>query len=344
MHYGTHRPLCPALLALAALGLAALTLGCAGDETFGATGSTTSASSTTSTGSGGGGTGGAGTCDAGETCAPAAGAGWSGPVALFSGATAPPACPGGAAALASGHGGEATAEITCAACTCDAAANESCVGPMVTAFSQGSCGGSSATVAVASDGTCAPLASAVRDFTVGPTGVQGGGCAAQGGAATLGEIGWSLQVAVCAIDASPSPSCDGTCATPLEAPFDPRPCVYQAGDALACPAGYPDQLVFYTGADADTRGCSACDCGSPSGGSCQGVATAHGGFACDPAASAHGLKSDGTCDSSPAGGATYGSIDFAVSGITPGACAASGGDPEGAVAGSGAITVCCTAQ
>ena len=47
-------------------------------------------------------------------------------------------------------------------------------------------------------------------------------------------------------------------------------CIYQAGN-LACPGGYTNKSVFYEGFD-DTRGCSACTCGTATG-NCAGTGT-----------------------------------------------------------------------
>src|ERR1019366_9094755 len=67
------------------------------------------------------------------------------------------------------------------------------------------------------------------------------------------------------------------CVAKPSAPYG-GPCVYQAGD-LKCPSGYPTKHLYYKGT-VDSRDCTACTCGAPSGGSCTGSISLYSGPSC----------------------------------------------------------------
>jgi len=130
----------------------------------------------------------------------------------------------------------------------------SCAAPFAVTVTPGSAGLSAAPA------TCAPC-------TCGPP--NGGACAAGGGTATVSPPTFARIGLGCKDQASPAAGCTGTVCQPRpSAPFGAGICVLQPGD-VPCPSGTPftDRHVFFVGVD-DTRGCTACACGPPSGGSC----------------------------------------------------------------------------
>ena len=140
--------------------------------------------------------------------------------------------------------------------------------------------------------------------------------------------------------------CSGgsTCMAKPSAPFGTTLCVYQSG-SVPCPsATYTVQTVVYGGVD-DTRNCTTCDCGAPTGVSC----TVSGTLSAYP--------DDGQCVGSPIGsisdysgnvcvtmgGQATGGVEGLIT-ITPtgGSCTASGGQPTGSATPSTPTTICCT--
>jgi hypothetical protein len=135
-----------------------------------------------------------------------------------------------------------------------AAGAPSCAAPLPTMLAPGNAG---LTAAVA---VCTPCA-------CGPS--NGVACAAGGGTAIVSAPAFARVGIGCASQAATAAGCTGTVCQPRPgAPFAAGMCVHQAGD-LPCPSGTPftDRHVFFAGVD-DTRGCAACACGPPSGGSC----------------------------------------------------------------------------
>jgi len=130
----------------------------------------------------------------------------------------------------------------------------SCAAPFVVTVTPGSAGLSGAPA------TCAPC-------TCGPS--NGSACAPGGGTATVGAPAFARIGLGCKDQALPAAGCTGTVCQPRpSAPFGAGICVLQPAD-VPCPSGTPftDRHVFFAGID-DTRGCAACTCGPPSGGSC----------------------------------------------------------------------------
>jgi hypothetical protein len=117
-------------------------------------------------------------------------------------------------------------------------------------------------------------------------------------------------------------------------------CIYQDGD-VACPMGpYAQKTLLYTGF-ADSRSCSACACGAPSGGTCAGLVRLFDYEGIEDGCSEAGpiLPADGTC---VATGAEITGYILELDGApVGGSCAASGGNPSGTVTGTNPITVCC---
>lgn len=219
---------------------------------------------------------GAAECASSEACVDLAPPGWDGPVAYFEGDELAmlPSC----AAPFGGLDVEVFADLVaepaqCDACECGAASDVECSPPSIRLYGNSNCGGT--------PGSEFQLG-AVDECTVFPNGVGAygaesdpvvpiagtGACAPTGGAATLDAPRWSTQLRACA-PPTPTLACgDGkVCAPAPGPPFAAGLCIHRPGD-VACPAGdYDQRLLRYTGVD-DARGCAACECDSPEGGTC----------------------------------------------------------------------------
>ena len=125
---------------------------------------------------------------------------------------------------------------------------------------------------------------------------------------------------------------------PLPEEDEPALCIWQEG-ASFCPVEFPEQLVVYQDIE-DTRACSECWCGAPSGACSDGMVTVSGTHTATGAP----LFQSGT----PVGCEPYGSGFHVGSaqwvGVAPTdavGCQANGGVPTGSVAGAAPITICC---
>ena len=112
------------------------------------------------------------------------------------------------------------------------------------------------------------------------------------------------------------------------------PCLYQAGDH-ECPAGFAKQPTLYQGVD-DTRECAACDCATPAGGACGGTVQLYP-TSCNVGAIQAMLEPN--CNISLASGFAY--AKYVPGLVSPGTCAATGGQPQGTLAEADPVTVCC---
>ncbi len=219
--------------------------------------------------SGSGGTGGtvAKACaDLAKECIPAVPAGWNGPVALSTGASAPPACPSSYPTQTStsplGIGVQVGAG-TCG-CSCTPPTDGAC--PTATLYhhtSTASCTSLALPIVTLTDGAgCKPAnllgtvdwIRAFGNFSSSPcTPVT---------TPSLPTPTWSMQARACG-GASTEGTCptNQICAPPVTSSMES--CVYQAGDS-ACPTGYTNKQVFYETFD-DTRACTGCSCGTATG-------------------------------------------------------------------------------
>jgi hypothetical protein len=156
----------------------------------------------------------------------------------------------------------------------------------------------------------------------------------------IGTAVWTERMVACETNDADPAGCAALaqCMPELANPLDAW-CIYRNG-THACPSGpYSEQTVYYAGMT-DTRSCSACTCGSPTG-ICQG--SVHFSY---------GNNLPGGCElENGLSEANFGGclqVDgsyFAVgSPTTPqpmGSCMPQGGALQGSVTTSGAVTVCC---
>jgi hypothetical protein len=101
---------------------------------------------------------------------------------------------------------------------------------------------------------------------VGLPTVSGGMCNPQGGMLTKQGASWQTAATTCGGFHMMGCSGGKTCVPKPSAPFVPGTCIGKAGDQT-CPAPFTKKHLYYTDFD-DSRGCTSCTCGSPSGGAC----------------------------------------------------------------------------
>jgi hypothetical protein len=167
---------------------------------------------------------------------------------------------------------------------------------------------------------------------------MGGVCAASPQMAVTPAPQWTTNVVACGMTSKPvSCSTNQVCAP--HANMGAQLCVYQSGD-VACPtAVYTNNRTVIGTMFADTRGCSACQCGTPTG-KCSGGTV---GLSSDPAACASpvGIPVPDTCSAAnlPASSAYEVMLTQVPTG--GGQCVASGGVAGGTVASANLVTICC---
>ena len=122
-------------------------------------------------------------------------------------------------------------------------------------------------------------------------------------------------------------------------------CVYRAGVHEMCPEHYTHRReVLYPEAPIDTRACSACSCGAPTGSVCKGSLNMYTDASCGAMLGQFPIASTGdSCfDLQPPG---LGIGSKAISNLTylPGTCEASGGASVGSATPdvAQAVTFCC---
>lgn len=103
------------------------------------------------------------------------------------------------------------------------------------------------------------------------------------------------------------------------------------------PPEYPLKELLYSGST-DTRDCSTCTCGAPSGASCTGgQGTIYDANGCSGATQAFAI--DGTCKTT--GGTTTLAAKQTTAPTVSGTCAKNGGTPTGQATPTGPTTLCC---
>ena len=278
-------------------------------------------------------------CTVGFSCVPNVPAAWDGPVALFDGdlANVPP-CP---AAFPDeeyqGRSNLVDEPAMCAACACSTPDVECTLAPL--AFTTGAMCGN--TVGMAAQPTAAGDCA-----TITPPGQTSGykaaaatatpdDCTESGGEPTLPGVNWASASLVCS-GAGTGDGCmgGGVCAPRTAGPFVSGQCVWRDGDH-PCPGGYNDRHVLYDENDYDdTRDCTSCSCGAPTG-TCDVTTEIHAGGVCAGAAIAT-VTNDGSCELAAIGG----SIETTI--MKSGSCPPAGGSPTGAITeGTNPTTVCC---
>lgn len=185
----------------------------------------------------------------------------------------------------------------------------------------------------AGDGTCIVTGAAVNGIKPMPA-TSTATCDPSPAVLTPGEL-WDGEHSLCAAAELPAGTCEGenVCVERTGLPL----CIQAPGDVAACPAGWEsaDRYQYYLDAD-DNRGCNNCTCAAPPENLCTGgtyqifddaacmdtFVTVNEGDPCVPAVDSLGV--------------TY----IAPTPVNP-QCTVGGGQPNGNVTGTVAVTLCC---
>jgi hypothetical protein len=279
-------------------------------------------------------------CGNGGTCAPNAPGGWMGPVSLYVGAVAAPSCDADASSLFNGQGDLVAPAATCSNCSCGTATGVTCATPVLSIFEDTQCTKPATPQTATVSSSCSPVLALALAVTVAAPLPTGGSCAPSGGALTAPAAAWSTRAQACPISVPGSCSGGGLC-VPGQ-PASSSVCVMKPGTETLCPPGYPSgPQVFYTGVD-DTRGCSACTCGSPSGATCAIGSPAIDAFVTPPCTATPNLTLTAPSPCTALGGALFMELVSQPMVSGQGTCAVSGGGmPSGAATPTGATSFCC---
>ncbi len=285
-------------------------------------------------------------------CADAVPAGWSGPVTLFNqtGSTAPtpPACPTSFPTDAyDGNAGLSAAAPTCG-CTCSAGTGAECGSSGIEFYQDPSCqqacnSGSYSLPPGLCVTTGCPGGMPVNGVVLtAPTIAYAGSCTPQP-TSSIPPASWSTTARACGTTpiAGTCPG-GGLCVPAPPSPFS-GVCIYQAGTST-CPSGsYSVGSTFYGGVS-DSRACTSCSCGTPSGASCTGAGvqlfTQNTGVCGGTAPTVPFISG---CQALGGNAIhTAGEQETTAPTANNGTCTATGGQASGTATPATPTTVCCT--
>jgi hypothetical protein len=230
-------------------------------------------------------------CDAGQLCATTIPEGWLGPVAFWQAKAgqqeAPPDCPTGYRDPRDLHR-ELQAPAPACTCTCAAEGQGCNNSAAVSIYSDLNCGNECAkptALACSTVSGCNGNQGTIRAAKPTPS---GGTCRASL-TSEIEAATWQYEARICQLDSTDllETACSdgsGLCAPTPGLPYPSQLCVVRVvaeGQALpACPDQYPNGGDALYTSFSDERGCSACACDGPSGGSCSGTLTLTDGQEC----------------------------------------------------------------
>lgn len=299
----------------------------------GSSGASGSGGATGGTGgaSGASGTGGeaSGCVAAGKQCVPAVAPGWVGPVVRNASSGAPPACPGSyAIEVPTGLRAGLVPGLASCGCSCDPPNNQVCTGNI--SYTLGSCTSPLHIADLVSGAPCTPVSvPAPANLVRAGAKFSADNCAAVT-AATIPTPTWGEQVRSCGA-ALGGETCPGGDVCVPAVPAAWTSCIYKVGAGHICPAGYTDQNVYYD-AFQDTRVCSGCSCGPPTG-TCGGTVRVATGAPCN----SETQIALGAC--APAAGVTH--ARYTATGPNNGACVPGSASLNGSAVPQNPVTFCC---
>jgi hypothetical protein len=279
-------------------------------------------------------------------CIPAVPPGWQGPLEIYEGAggpppPTPPSCAGAYPSVAYDGNGSPVAPAATCSCSCGAPSGVVCDPPLANYFSDNTCAASCGTKNQPIASTCTPLGlggCGGTHITIGSSVASGGTCAPDAGSQVPAPA-WMGDVRLCAPSGSTAPSgCDAgeVCAPTTDLPFEPSTYCIARNGTWTCPAGFSALRTYYQ-SSVDTRACTPCTCGAPSGATCTGgTCEASGSTSCQ--GGSFPLSVPQAC-------ANLGALQAAlISGLTSngGSCAPDGGQPTGTFTPTTPTTICCT--
>lgn len=173
--------------------------------------------------------------------------------------------------------------------------------------------------------------------------VQGGTCMPTGGTATKPPATWALGALAChgSKQGGGCPSAQVCLPKPAN-PFKPRVCIEKPGD-IECPMGsaFSKKSVYYDGLD-DSRDCTGCNCGSPSGGSCEVTLTLYNDQAVGVCTNPVGSFKAGQCFNLSGNPGIYGYTDAVTKAPSGSTCQPTLTTmPVGGVSPKNPTTFCC---
>ena len=201
-------------------------------------------------------------CDlATSQCVAAIPAGWTGPVALYSGSGPQPVCLGDYPTPSQDFFADLDEGTPSCTCTCDPASGIQCTTAASICYTSNCLGICNTTNDTAQPNTCSSFGSSNNTANAkvnNPAPTNMGSCVHHA-SSSIPAPTFATQARGCG-GAVTTP--DGCSASELCAPISPsgKTCIERAGESPCTDAYYTEQHVFYDGAD-DGRTCSACDCG-----------------------------------------------------------------------------------
>ena len=313
-------------------------------------------------------------CQAGFTCVPIIPSGWTGPVALYAGAGAPPDC------LQSGvyttvkqnaNSGLNPGSASCPTCSCDGSSGVTCEASIVFmtdgTCAAGNCWGGKAgvlecgtapfnNITVPSTAACELIPTLISATGAGAKGVWMGPLTSPGGACTSGQTGtkniptptWNQSVRACGDPPAGGKGCGaGACMPRPGTPFDNSLCIYRTGDEV-CPSPFGKKTLAHQ-SFSDGRDCSACTCDPPNA-ACTGSLTLYTNDTCT--ANPTPVATPNTCVAIPVDPDPLTVFPPGTGGAPPadtrsgklvatGTCPPKGGQVTGTASATGPITFCC---
>jgi hypothetical protein len=279
-------------------------------------------------------------CQSGYTCFDPIPSGWTGLVSLYDATgnppPAPPACGGGYPNDVVDKSGSPNIPSASCGCTCGSPTAIQCQFVNAMLYSDPGC-----VTQCASDGLppnfCVASGCATAQSYIATASPTGGSCSPMP-TSNIPPVTFSGVGRACEYAGPLGGGCGaGKCAAKPPTGYGPR-CVFNNGGDLPCPSGnYSVKHTYYSGST-DTRACSACSCGAPTGASCTGgQVTLYGNVSCNGASNTYPLSTG--CASLP----SVPGIGIEATATTPtgGSCGSMGGALTGSAQATGATTVCC---
>lgn len=280
-------------------------------------------------------------CSGANTCAPVAPSGWQGPVVIWEGTGTPPSCASFYLDVFDGGTSPSGNPASCS-CSCGPVTGSAC-GATTVQFGTGSCTTACGTPAIVAQGGCVNV---TTQATACGSGVQmqisavpadGGGCQADASVDAQAPT-WANLATACAPSQQSAAGCgaDQVCVPAAGSPFESTFCVLKAGNNT-CPSPFTNQHLYYSDIT-DTRGCTPCTCGSPSGVDCDTNAhvTSWSNMSCTTGKGVDYSPLPVAC--AALGTAHYLTLSTSATG---GTCTPSGGTPTGGVSQANLTTICC---
>jgi len=243
---------------------------------------------------------------------------------------------------------------SCGACSCEARGG-SCGAAKLTCSTAGTCAADGGESVLLGEG-CTALDGGIAlgpsvSCALGAPSATAGTCAADGGAPLVTSVSLGQLARACGATEGPGAGCATGSVCVAKPPSGSHgACVFKAtDDPTACPAGYGSAHTTMPSATSftDSRGCTSCNCTGPTGAACTGAATLYPSAGCADAgaledAGAVSLPADGGCSANVSTtNEALGSAVLDAVLVTPGVCAATGGQPTGAVTAKDLTVYCC---